>query len=428
MSKAKVIEMRTRPVQSAHLCFEVGGILDELDVQLGRPVQRFDFDFFCSNLTIYTAPGDDSRLAYDSQAILSDPTVVGSTLARLRAVPIAATLDRAIRARQNTYFAKYANMGPLATMMYNQYGPGSGAKLDLLNKLYTIANSQIGGLLDAYNADAVRNPSGPQKGVVKRTESHIESTGEHNEQEMSQGGLSGDFAPLPPGGQAFSGPAYAFPGPTTDTEWQGSTGETQKIVNQDYGYRAPFYETEAQGVRTAISLKDQQFAAYMDSQKMINIDQILGNELESMDLDVKRLQVAFLNTILLTPINGVVTGIYKNPGEIVRAGEPVIRVEDNRIIFLLATVVHRGLIVAAPQIPAVPPGPPNSNVAVQTKLLDVANLPNPLTGTVVSARGHREEDIWDLVVQCDNPVDSSNNPIIPLGYHFDYDDTDITIS
>jgi hypothetical protein len=432
MTDATVIDMKARPVNSANLCFEVNGILDQLNAQLGWPVQAFDFDFFYSNLTVYTVAGDPSRLAYDSGGILSDPIYVKpSTLATLRAAPVAAALDRAIRARQNEFYAKYATawvglpgLLPITNMMYNLYGPGSGSKLDLLQQLGNVANNQTSALLGAYSANPIRNPSNPQNGVVKRTWSHITATGGHNEEEMTASDVSGTFPPLPPGGQPFPGGTGITAPDITDTLWEGTTGETQKVHNQDYGYRTPYYECQAQGLRSSISLADQQFAAFMDAQKMPNISQILENNLESMDLGVKRLQIAFLNTILLSPIGGFVTGLYKNPGEVVRAGEPVMRVEDNTNIYISARVVYRGPIVIAP--PGAPP-PTNSNVTIQTKLFDNAPLSQPLTGTVVAARGHGSDDTWDLVVQCYN-LDGSGNPILPLGYHFDYDDTQFTIS
>ncbi len=85
MANATVIDMKARPVNSATLCFEVSGILDYLTVQLGWPVQGFPFELFYANLTVYTAAGDPSRLAYDSGGILSDPTYVKpSMLATLR--------------------------------------------------------------------------------------------------------------------------------------------------------------------------------------------------------------------------------------------------------------------------------------------------------------------------------------------------------
>jgi len=433
MPSATIIDMKARPVASANLCFEVSGVLDQLSVQLGWPVASFNFDFFYANLTVYTAPGDPSRLAYDSQGILSDPTFVRpSTLATLRSAPIAATLDKAITMRQNEFYAKYATawvglpgMLPITNMIYNLYGPGTGSKLDLLQQLGKVANNQTNALLGAYAANAGRNPSGPQGGVVMTTSSKVSSTGGHNEEEMTAYNVVGNFPALPPGGAPFSGAGFTTPTGVTATEWQGTTGETQNITNQDYGYRTPFYECQAQGLRSSISLADQQFAAFMDAQKTPNISQIFANNLQSMDLDVKRLQVAFLNTILLSPIGGVVTGIYKNPGEAVRPGETVMRVEDNSNVYISAKVVYRGPIVIAQ--PGAPP-PPHSNVTIHTKLFDGAPLAPPLKGQVVAARGAGSDDTWELVVRCNNLDPSGHNFILPIGYHFDFDDTQFTIT
>jgi hypothetical protein len=437
MSDATIIDMKARPMNSANLCFEVSGILDQLNVQLGSPVQSFGFDYFYSILTTTyapgNAPGDESLLEYNSLGISNDPVFVAPfTLATLRAASIAAALDKTIKARQNEYYTKYATaffglpgLLPITNMMYNLYGSGAGSKYDLLQQLGTVANNQTNALLGAYASDAVRNPAGSNGGVVQSTNSNIQSTGGHAEEEMSVGDVSGTLPPLPPGGQTFPG-GTGFTGPVgpTDTLWQGTTGETQKVVNTDYGFRTPYFESQAQGLRSSISLADQQFAAFMDAQRMPNISQIFENNLASIDLDVKRLQITFLNTILLSPIRGVVTGLYKNPGEVVRAGEPVMRVEDNTNIYLMAKVVYRGPIVIAP--PGVPP-PPNSSVTVHTQLFDNAPLAQPLKGVVVSARGHGSDDTWDLVVKCYN-LGPSGHAILPLGYHFDYDDTQFTIA
>ena len=61
----------------------------------------------------------------------------------------------------------------------------------------------------------------------------------------------------------------------------------------------------------------------MYSQKFQNLEQVFQNELNSIDGDVYRLQIAFLSTILMSPINGIVTGVYKNPGEAVRRVNPL---------------------------------------------------------------------------------------------------------
>jgi hypothetical protein len=69
-----------------------------------------------------------------------------------------------------------------------------------------------------------------------------------------------------------------------------------------------------------------------------------------------------------------------------------------------------------------------ATITVNTNLFDQSpSVPTTLTGSVVSVRGHRDDDTWEIVAQCDN-LNSSSEPIFPLGYHFDYDDTTVSIS
>ena len=87
----------------------------------------------------------------------------------------------------------------------------------------------------------------------------------------------------------------------------------------------------------------------------------------------------------MSPIPGRVTGIYKNAGDWVRAGEPVIRVEDNRTILLVARLRYRDPIVINPDPTVMVP---NSIMRVSTHLFDdPASTPTPITGRVVAARG-----------------------------------------
>ncbi len=72
----------------------------------------------------------------------------------------------------------------------------------------------------------------------------------------------------------------------------------------------------------------------MSVQNLPYLNAVFDNELNSIDADVYRLQIAYLNTILMSPIPGTITGVYKNPGEAVRAGEPVIRIENNTAVLL----------------------------------------------------------------------------------------------
>jgi HlyD family secretion protein len=143
---------------------------------------------------------------------------------------------------------------------------------------------------------------------------------------------------------------------------------------------------------------------------------IFTNELESIDYGVFQLQIAYLNTILMSPISGTVTGIYKNPGEVVRAGEPVIRVENNADILLVATLIYRGPISVG-----------SNFLTVETNVFGSSGPRTKVMGSVVAVRGRQEDDHWEVIVKCNN-LDSNGKPIFPLGYHFDYDDTKVAIT
>jgi hypothetical protein len=444
MSAAKPVSLSVRPFQVSHLCFEVGGIVEGSLAQLGAKATAFDFPAFYTTLSaVPTVAGDPSKLLYDSLAI--EAAVAPFALVALRKEGRKAALNNAINARQNAYFAKYANAPAIIAKMNEFYSTSSStSKPRRLEVLRLNADFQFVLLKGAYERDG-------RTDVVRTTGSVLNSTTQSGGQSttIGQSNLESLTAPvptratlgsLPAGGGSLSGwGSNAENGPSHQageefqegtsgitTQSSGSASQSQTIVNTDYGYRIPYYENAAQMERAQISLIDQEFAQFMFGQNLGNLAQVFQNELNSIDSNVLRQQIALLSTILMSPISGVITGIYKNPGDAVKAGEPVIRVEDNTNIYLIATIVHRGPIVVAPPPPT--PPPVNSTVTVTTPLFDASGPLTTLTGSVVSARGHRDDDMWDLIVKCNNPLDSSGNPIVPLGYHFDYDDTTISIS
>jgi HlyD family secretion protein len=446
MGTATPVSLRVRPYQAAHLCFEVDGILEISTAQLGTTLAAFDFPAFYAILgSMPTVTGDASRLEYDFPVI--DAVVAPFALAALRKEPRKAALNTAINARQNAYFAKYANAPAIMAMMNTYYSPSvAESKPNRLAILSGIANDQFSELKAAYTADG-------RLGVVKNTESVLNSetestdrtAGSTSQQTQEQGSTddqslaaqvdtSNRLVSLPKGGGSLAGKGFTGSLPIDESIGESTSGETssttgqdsstgsgyaseqQVIVNTDYGYRVPYLESAAQFERAQISLMDQQFAQYMYGQNLPNLATVFANELTNIDASVYRLQVAYLNTILMSPIAGTITGIYKNPGEAVRAGEPVVRVEDNSTIYLLATVVYRGPVAIG------------STITVNTNLFDQdPGVPTTLTGSVVSVRGHRDDDKWDIVATCDN-LNASSEPIFPLGYHFDYDDTTVAIS
>ena len=450
MGTAKAVSLSVRPYQVSHLCFELDGILEVSTAlaELGATVPAFDFPAFYAILGASpTVAGDPSQLLFNFPEI--DAAVAPFALCALRKEPRKVALAQAVNSRQNSYFAKFANAGAIIAQMNSSYSPSVvGSKTQRLEVLAALASDQWALLKAAYTSDG---RTGVQRTTNSVLTSRTASGGTSNEQggSQEQGGSSdtggsnqesvGLLAsgtipapPTPPGNFSWSasGPVNVdLDEQRTEesgTNWANTTNQenstssgwasqTQHIANVDYGYRTPYYEAAAQFERAQISLIDQQFQQFMTTQNFPHLDRVFANEFNNMDGNVFRLQVAYLNSILMSPIKGTVTGVYKHPGDPIRAGEPVIRVEDNSTILILAKVVYRGPVTVG------------SAFTVATQLFEASPLTPPMSGTVVAAKGTCDDDTWELIVKCDN-LDASSNPIFPSGYHFDYDDTSITIS
>jgi biotin carboxyl carrier protein len=461
MGTAKIVTLSSRPYKAAQLCFEVGGIIESVGVTLGSKATAFDFTTFYSGLGA-TVLGDASRLAFDSAGIVGSAPVAASILVALRAEPRAAALDRAVTLRQNSYYDRYGNIATIVTAAQGYYGVAAAAKPARLANLATLAQQQADQLSVAYTTDA-------RTGVIKTTNSVLNSTtttsdwssgsgqsstsGQSGSVTTSEGqenlesigaphfGGTQSLGDPPSGGQPIGVAITAGDDDIQETFQEGTSGgsanesgfsssresgsqnstgaayavETQTIINTDYGYRIPAIENQAQNERAQISLIDQQYTQFLAAQSLPNLATSMQNELHAIDLGVYQLQVGYLNTILMAPFAGVITGLYKNPGDCVTAGEPVMRVEDNSSIFLLATVVYRGPIKVG------------STINVKTNLFDAGGTPTAVSGNVVALRCRGDDDRWDLVAQCVNPLDGSGNPTFPSGYVFDYDNTTATI-
>ena len=107
----------------------------------------------------------------------ADPSI----LAALRAEPGKAVLDSAINARQNAYYAKYANAPAIIAKMNEFYSPDAlGSKPNRLATLRSLAADQASELRVAYGNDG-------RTGVVKTTISDLDSTIMSGEQSIMTG-------------------------------------------------------------------------------------------------------------------------------------------------------------------------------------------------------------------------------------------------
>jgi len=397
--------MRVLPVSSANLSFPVHGIVGDFNVLLGQQVTPFDFNAFSAGLGA-TAP-NAGVLKYNSAGIYDDPVVTASMLMSLRAEPVKAALDKAIFARQAAYWRKYPDVVGLFDRMQSDYS----AKTSYLESLSLFYNQQYTALNQAYQND--------RRGqVVMSTTSSLTSktttSGSTQTTETVDKWYGTDDS-----GKAV--PLY----PQVDTTSSGTEtpgtelSQTQTVTNTGYTYRTPAIENQIQFYREMLSLIDQNTAMWLAEKSITGLLQVLENELASIDLDVKQMQVAFLNTILLSPIGGIVTHIRKRPGDFVKPGETVVRVEDNSTVILVGTVSAASVLSV------------NSTGTVTTTLPG-ATSQTVITGTIVGVDGQRDHDqLWHVAIQCVNLRVVSPPPeivpILPLNFSLDPSVTTIQI-
>lgn len=429
MGTTNVVSIVAQPFRTSYLAFETGGTLEFCRVKLGDTVSNVDYRKLIDMVkSIGAAAGDPSRLLGDASGVMD--VVQPFTLAALRNEDRKASLDSAVNSRQNTYFSKYGNAASVISTIRAFYSKTSpAANPNLLDILSDLANEQLVALTQAYEED-------DRQGVVKATSSTSESVstssgtsdraGNFIQESVGRTVGPGKDLPhdIPPAWQGygtlrFKVGATAQTALTVGTNYEvarndGRAGGSQSTTHVDYEYRTPYVEARARNLRAQITLNDQQFGIFMFAQNIPHLEQIFANELASIDNDVYQLQLALMRTCILACQPGVVTGIYKRPGDVVSAGEPVLRVEDNRVAHLVVNLVYHGPVRVG------------ASATVTTTLRGGGSLPTTLTGNVVAARGQASGAHWEVVIKVDN-VDGVGQEILAPNYWFDAEYTAVTI-
>ena len=331
-------------------------------------------------------------MRFDSDGIdaVTKITKQPSALAALRAETVKAALNKAITARANAVITKYGNIEGILKI-YKEILPKKGQRI---NELVGFVVEEAQKLREAYNWGY---PVPAHGGIPAQTLPPRPAVVAHS---TITSDLDSRFFKV------------TEPGGAEKLDSRSRATESQIMVG--YEYKAPAYENTEREKRALISLGDESISHFMQSHYLERMEEVLKNELASIDTDINQLQVAYLNTILLSPIDGIVTGVYKNPGDSVGAGEPVFRVENNSEVLIIANVVCRGPIAIG------------SVLEVKTQLFDSPDSARSIKADIVAARGQGANDQWEVIAKRSN-LDDGGNSIFPLGYHFDYDNTEVAI-
>ncbi|WP_165505607.1 HlyD family secretion protein [Rhizobium leguminosarum] len=205
----------------------------------------------------------------------------------------------------------------------------------------------------------------------------------------------------------------AFETQTVETRVVG----TQDMVSELPAYSHPKLENEFGYRQAMVSVLPELLRQETTELKLNDLDAIMGAELAAMDLEVRTLQLNYVHTHLTSPLDGLITGIFKDVGETVEPGEPVLRIENDRKILIVGRVQYQGVLYVG------------RTFTIDLKSVFEDGTTKSLPGTVVAIRGHENDnDEWDIIVKCDNLVDAGGRPLLPLNYHFDPDTDSFTVT
>jgi biotin carboxyl carrier protein len=390
MDPAKAINLRVRPTQSADLCYPVSGIIEyQPENLLGQTVNAFDLAALGNKLapnvklptpgavSIPTLGGGTSLagVAALPQPVGDGPFEIeselgNSVLSRLRAKDIATNLTQALSwygLKNSTDQTAEAVKRRNELLGKSPSDPNSLlALLDSLSHVLKVRHDALANLYQAGGVQEVTNPTSTSKSTTSTT-----------------------------GGQSFDTNSQ------TDTTYFG------------HEFQYPALENNARYLRSEITLRQERLAAYrltkMNSSENVEFAKAMTAA------DIRKIQLQYIDTFLVAPFNGVVTAVFRNVGEFVTAGQPVLRLENDKTVYLVGQVKCRNLICVG------------YNVHISTTLFgNPAGLPVEIDGIVRAVRGHNPiDEQWNVMIRCDNVA--AGGRILPLNYNFDFDNTEVSI-
>jgi hypothetical protein len=426
----KVRSLYVRPWRSADLGFEVGGILSSQNqslAELGAKVTQFNLaDLLASAKTL---PASKSgRPQADAQWIGSQ--LASKTLFMLRSGFQETALEQVVLQREIAWLERYQHKTEIVAAIKNIYisSGGNEGKVDRLDRLSKELGQYRSALKTAYEAQPGWNLKVEKNVVRELTTDSINSGTTDALTKLSPVAMQTSSTNIVVTGTAPSNHAVGGP-QVVPQKWAGASwvemkdGElgfksqitstdhklTQSSVTKNHDFRHPYLESSIAENRAQLEYQDEYLIHQAIAVTASEYDSIMDRELHMIDAEISKAQYSFVQTFLASPISGVVTAIYKDVGEWVQPGEPVIRVEDDSRILLIGVLQYRGLLRVGKKIRV-----------KASNIYDEINSSKNFEAKIVSIRGHDSDDAeWDVILACDNGPDLS----LPLNYHFDKDTT-----
>lgn len=428
MAEAKIRSLHVRPLQSADLAFETAGIIAAQSplAKLGARVTQFDQLQVASQLSASAA--DPATLIYDDQKIRS--TLANNYLFMLRNDTHAARLRESMVEREIAFLERFKHMDAIVTelnALYPSDPKTAGSKLRRIEDLRLALGALRNELVTAYRADkldvvrattSVASSEGPVQATTRLAPVTIRNTPHaiSVNNPASQHSV-GESKAIPQywnaGAKAWEDCGSTFESQTTLTN---SDAFKQTTRTSTVEYRHPLYETMIADERAQLDLQDELLTHRIFARRIPDMKRIMTAQLRAVDAQVAQAQIRFMQSFLVSPIAGVVTAVYKDIGESVQPGEPVIRIENDERILLVGLLQYRNVLQLGQKLRI------SSSALYETQGSAIT-----LPGEIVAVRGHdSDDDEWDVVIECANR-DAAKLPL-PINYHFDRNTSKVEIA
>ena len=196
-----------------------------------------------------------------------------------------------------------------------------------------------------------------------------------------------------------------------------SSTDQQKMDTPYQAYLHPILDNVIASRQQRVAVNEEKLRNGVLALKLPHMERILARELESIDLEIRALQVNFAHTYLMPPIDGIVTAIYKDVGESVEPGEPVIRIENDFFVMLFGRIQFKE------------PLWPGREITVNIGSVFETTKNQPLECRIVSVRGHEsDDDEWEVILEAKNPDTGDGRPLLPINYQLDPDTATIWLT
>jgi hypothetical protein len=421
---ARLLFLRVRAARSTELSFAVPGVIESVGPQgeLGAKVTAYaprpDLYSRLGETEIDPAGRPTGRLVFGSERIRAE--LLPKALMVLANESQAAELDQAILARQNEYLTHYRHIAE----MESEFRDGYRDKLDRLGRLKELVDRHYAEIESAYHAES-QSLENPAHAAAMRPTTvatvKLAAVGTIERGQIQD--WDGDGAPGHGIYYTHKIEQAARPARLASTgAWEeyGDADPAPKLVSQQITsivqsdhIAHPRLENQMRHERLGVDVIDELLAERTFAKRIPYLREIWRNELEAIDLSVRKLQLAYIDTFLLSPINGMVTAVYRQPGEGARSSDAVVRVDDASRIILSGQVQSASPIVVG------------QTVKVKAKrAFGASTSPSPeLTGKVILARGS-DSDVgrWTVAFA----VEPGN--ALPLDYTLEPDPTYTTIT